>query len=89
MGVNGEEQTARFSFETFRFIQGMDETISTYYVHCATRLCVSSFCPTLNQVGAPLYKSPKITDTNCFFTEVDPNVQGTIEEVIHWILPVS
>ncbi|XP_034540251.1 zona pellucida-like domain-containing protein 1 [Notolabrus celidotus] len=49
MGTNGEQQEARFSFETFRFIQSSEELISTYYVHCATRLCVSSFCPSLTQ----------------------------------------
>uniref|UniRef100_A0A3B4YWX2 Si:ch73-261i21.5 n=1 Tax=Stegastes partitus TaxID=144197 RepID=A0A3B4YWX2_9TELE len=50
MGVNGEQQEARFSFEAFRFVHSADETMSTYYVHCATRLCVSTFCPTLIQV---------------------------------------
>ncbi|XP_041657939.1 zona pellucida-like domain-containing protein 1 [Cheilinus undulatus] len=49
IGVNGEQQEARFSFEAFRFIQSLEETLSTYYVHCATRLCVSSFCPSLVQ----------------------------------------
>ncbi|XP_008278303.1 zona pellucida-like domain-containing protein 1 [Stegastes partitus] len=49
MGVNGEQQEARFSFEAFRFVHSADETMSTYYVHCATRLCVSTFCPTLIQ----------------------------------------
>ncbi|KAM9348955.1 zona pellucida-like domain-containing protein 1 [Symphorus nematophorus] len=49
MGVNGEKQEARFSFEAFRFVQGMETTLSTYYVHCATRLCVNSYCPTLHQ----------------------------------------
>uniref|UniRef100_A0A3P8T719 Si:ch73-261i21.5 n=1 Tax=Amphiprion percula TaxID=161767 RepID=A0A3P8T719_AMPPE len=50
MGVNGEQQKARFSFEAFRFVQSGDATLSTYYVHCATRLCVNTFCPTLIQV---------------------------------------
>uniref|UniRef100_A0A665TGT3 ZP domain-containing protein n=1 Tax=Echeneis naucrates TaxID=173247 RepID=A0A665TGT3_ECHNA len=49
MGVNGQQQEARFSFEAFRFVQNAHETLSTYYVHCATRLCVNSFCPTLIQ----------------------------------------
>uniref|UniRef100_A0A8C4DPI4 ZP domain-containing protein n=1 Tax=Dicentrarchus labrax TaxID=13489 RepID=A0A8C4DPI4_DICLA len=50
MGVNGLQQEARFSFEAFRFIHNTDQTFSTYYVHCATRLCVNSFCPNLVQV---------------------------------------
>uniref|UniRef100_A0A3B3ZI99 ZP domain-containing protein n=1 Tax=Periophthalmus magnuspinnatus TaxID=409849 RepID=A0A3B3ZI99_9GOBI len=49
MDTNGEKQVARFSFEAFRFIKDTNTTISTYYVHCATRLCVDSVCPTLIQ----------------------------------------
>eukprot|EP00064_Thunnus_orientalis_P000554 superscaffoldBa00000028_g555 len=49
MGINGEQQEARFSFEAFRFVHHMDSTLSTYYVHCATRLCVKSYCPSLIQ----------------------------------------
>ncbi|XP_059207068.1 zona pellucida-like domain-containing protein 1 [Centropristis striata] len=49
MGVNGEQQEARFSFEAFRFVHSTAEALSTYYVHCATRLCMTSFCPNLVQ----------------------------------------
>ncbi|XP_072301688.1 zona pellucida-like domain-containing protein 1 [Eucyclogobius newberryi] len=49
MGTNGEQQVARFSFEAFRFLKDHNLTISTYYVHCATRLCVDSICPSLVQ----------------------------------------
>ncbi|XP_033496472.1 zona pellucida-like domain-containing protein 1 [Epinephelus lanceolatus] len=49
MDINGEQQEARFSFEAFRFIQSTGDTLSTYYVHCATRLCVNTFCPNLIQ----------------------------------------
>ncbi|XP_070700113.1 zona pellucida-like domain-containing protein 1 [Pempheris klunzingeri] len=49
IGLNGEQQEARFSFEAFRFVQGADVTLSTYYLHCATRLCVTSYCPSLLQ----------------------------------------
>ncbi|KAM8740989.1 zona pellucida-like domain-containing protein 1 [Acanthopagrus schlegelii] len=49
MGINGQQQKARFSFEAFRFVQFTGSALSTYYVHCATRLCVNSFCPTLIQ----------------------------------------
>ncbi|XP_076607179.1 zona pellucida-like domain-containing protein 1 [Chaetodon auriga] len=65
MGVNGEQQEARFSFEAFRFVQNMETTMSTYYVHCATRLCVSSFCPTLIQnctTGTNLRRRRSISD---------------------------
>ncbi|KAM9788995.1 zona pellucida-like domain-containing protein 1 [Neosynchiropus ocellatus] len=47
MGVNGEEQMARFSFEAFRFIHQTDATLATYYLHCVTRLCLSSICHSL------------------------------------------
>ncbi|KAM4545913.1 zona pellucida-like domain-containing protein 1 [Odontesthes bonariensis] len=47
--TNGEQQEASFSFEAFRFVQSTDAVISTYYIHCATRLCVNTICPTLTQ----------------------------------------
>ncbi|XP_016422626.1 zona pellucida-like domain-containing protein 1 [Sinocyclocheilus rhinocerous] len=49
MGVNGEQQVARFSFETFRFVEHRNKTVSTFYLHCTTRLCESSFCRSLRQ----------------------------------------
>lgn len=49
MGTNGEKQVARFSFEAFRFVKDANITVSTYYVHCATRLCVDTICPSLVQ----------------------------------------
>ncbi|XP_077403421.1 zona pellucida-like domain-containing protein 1 isoform X1 [Vanacampus margaritifer] len=49
MGVNGKAQQAHFSFEAFRFSQHINATLSTFYIHCATRLCASTFCPRLIQ----------------------------------------
>ncbi|XP_041931273.1 zona pellucida-like domain-containing protein 1 [Alosa sapidissima] len=49
MGINGDSQKARFSFEAFRFVQDSNRTVSTYYVHCATRLCEKLFCGSLKQ----------------------------------------
>ncbi|XP_012689783.1 zona pellucida-like domain-containing protein 1 [Clupea harengus] len=49
MGINGDSQKARFSFEAFRFVQDSNKTVSTYYVHCATRLCESFFCSSIQQ----------------------------------------
>ncbi|KAI7793812.1 zona pellucida-like domain-containing protein 1 [Triplophysa rosa] len=49
MGVNGEQQVARFSFETFRFVEHKNRSLSTFYVHCATRLCETTFCRSLRQ----------------------------------------
>ncbi|XP_051542258.1 zona pellucida-like domain-containing protein 1 [Myxocyprinus asiaticus] len=49
MGVNGEQQVARFSFEAFRFVEHKNRTVSTFYIHCATRLCETTFCRSLRQ----------------------------------------
>ncbi|XP_071399393.1 zona pellucida-like domain-containing protein 1 [Centroberyx affinis] len=49
IGVNGLQQEARFSFEAFRFVQHKNRTLSTFYLHCATRLCERSFCSGLIQ----------------------------------------
>ncbi|XP_048872173.1 zona pellucida-like domain-containing protein 1 [Brienomyrus brachyistius] len=41
---NGQTQTARFSFEAFRFVEHKNMTVSIFYLHCATRLCETSVC---------------------------------------------
>ncbi|KAJ4935791.1 hypothetical protein JOQ06_017318, partial [Pogonophryne albipinna] len=47
---NGDSQKTRFYFPAFRFIEQQNETISTYYLHCITRLCErSSTCSTFKQ----------------------------------------
>ncbi|XP_028275892.1 zona pellucida-like domain-containing protein 1 [Parambassis ranga] len=46
---NGDSQKARFYFPAFRFIEQQNETISTYYLHCITRLCERSTCNTFKQ----------------------------------------
>uniref|UniRef100_A0A3Q3GJT6 Zona pellucida-like domain-containing protein 1 n=1 Tax=Labrus bergylta TaxID=56723 RepID=A0A3Q3GJT6_9LABR len=46
---NGDSQKARFFFPAFRFIEQQNETISTYYLHCITRLCERSTCSTFKQ----------------------------------------
>uniref|UniRef100_A0A8C7X2F4 Si:dkey-4p15.5 n=1 Tax=Oryzias sinensis TaxID=183150 RepID=A0A8C7X2F4_9TELE len=45
--LNGVSQTARFSFEAFRFVEHKNLTVSTFYLHCATRLCEASTCASL------------------------------------------
>ncbi|XP_035289617.1 zona pellucida-like domain-containing protein 1 [Anguilla anguilla] len=49
MSVNGESQSARFSFPAFRFLEQQNETVSTYYLHCITRLCERSTCSSFKQ----------------------------------------
>ncbi|KAF3847596.1 hypothetical protein F7725_020624, partial [Dissostichus mawsoni] len=46
---NGDSQKASFYFPAFRFIEQQNETISTYYLHCITRLCERSTCSTFKQ----------------------------------------
>ncbi|XP_069492419.1 zona pellucida-like domain-containing protein 1 [Ambystoma mexicanum] len=43
--LNGDSQTARFSFLAFRFIEQAMLPMSSYYLHCITRLCLTSSCP--------------------------------------------
>ncbi|XP_037646029.1 zona pellucida-like domain-containing protein 1 [Sebastes umbrosus] len=46
---NGDSQTSRFHFPAFRFIEQQNETVSTYYLHCITRLCEKSTCSSFKQ----------------------------------------
>ncbi|XP_072547397.1 zona pellucida-like domain-containing protein 1 [Salminus brasiliensis] len=41
---NGDTQRARFSFPAFRFTEQQNQTVSTYYLHCITRLCERATC---------------------------------------------
>ncbi|KAM6987501.1 zona pellucida-like domain-containing protein 1 [Tautogolabrus adspersus] len=45
--LNGVSQTAYFSFEAFRFVEHKNQTVSTFYLHCVTRLCEVSTCSVL------------------------------------------
>ncbi|XP_041700829.1 zona pellucida-like domain-containing protein 1 [Coregonus clupeaformis] len=49
MHENGISHSARFSFPAFRFIEQQNETVSTYFLHCITRLCEKSTCNTFMQ----------------------------------------
>ncbi|XP_063348619.1 zona pellucida-like domain-containing protein 1 [Pelmatolapia mariae] len=45
--TNGVSQKALFSFEAFRLVDNEYETVSTFYLHCVTRLCEVSKCRSL------------------------------------------
>ncbi|KAL7399968.1 hypothetical protein ABVT39_004479 [Epinephelus coioides] len=45
--LNGESQKAHFSFEAFRFVEHKNQTVSTFFLHCVTRLCEVSSCSSL------------------------------------------
>ncbi|KAG7282303.1 hypothetical protein CRUP_002691 [Coryphaenoides rupestris] len=49
MVSNGMSQYSRFHFPAFRFIEQQNETVSTYYLHCITRLCEISSCSSFMQ----------------------------------------
>lgn len=44
MHENGDSHHARFSFSAFRFLEQQNQKVSTYYLHCITRLCEISTC---------------------------------------------
>lgn len=46
---NGDSQIARFYFPAFRFIEQENESVSTYFLHCITRLCERSTCSIFKQ----------------------------------------
>ncbi|XP_066498678.1 zona pellucida-like domain-containing protein 1 [Hoplias malabaricus] len=48
---NGITQRARFSFPAFRFSEQQNQTVSTYYLHCITRLCDIATCTQFKQCG--------------------------------------
>ncbi|KAL2085116.1 hypothetical protein ACEWY4_018436 [Coilia grayii] len=48
--MNGITQKAQFSFEAFRFTEHKNKTISTFYLHCLTRLCENSSCASMMPV---------------------------------------
>ncbi|XP_070762101.1 zona pellucida-like domain-containing protein 1 [Enoplosus armatus] len=58
---NGDSQKARFYFPAFRFIEQQNETISTYYLHCITRLCERSTCSTFKQCNRKRKRSVETT----------------------------
>ena len=49
--LNGASQVAHFSFEAFRFTEHRNQTVSTFYLHCITRLCEVSSCSRLLPVS--------------------------------------
>lgn len=58
---NGDSQIARFHFPAFRFIEQQNETVSTYYLHCITRLCEKSTCSTFKQCNNRRRRSTRET----------------------------
>lgn len=51
-------QKAYFSFEAFRFVEHKNQTVSTFYLHCVTRLCEVSSCSQLLPVSQQQQQVP-------------------------------
>ncbi|XP_078512231.1 zona pellucida-like domain-containing protein 1 [Lissotriton helveticus] len=49
INLNGDAQNARFSFSAFRFTEHSGMPVSTYYLHCITRLCLTTACAGFKQ----------------------------------------
>ncbi|CAL1582997.1 unnamed protein product [Knipowitschia caucasica] len=66
---NGDSQIARFFFPAFRFIEQENENISTYYLHCITRLCERSTCSSFKVcAGARRRRAVKEFDPDSLYT---------------------
>ena len=77
MTENGDSQSARFHFPAFRFIEQQNETVSTYYLHCITRLCESSTCSTFKQCNNRKKRrtlDPSTIDTSKMYTISSPRI---------------
>ncbi|XP_030010309.1 zona pellucida-like domain-containing protein 1 [Sphaeramia orbicularis] len=59
--MNGDSHNARFSFQAFRFVEQQNETVSTYYLHCITRLCETSTCADFKQCSSRRKRSIRST----------------------------
>ncbi|XP_072901372.1 zona pellucida-like domain-containing protein 1 [Hemitrygon akajei] len=60
---NGKDQFARFYFEAFRFTEHRDLAVSTFYLHCITRLCAKAACSEFNKCGRRKREAPVILTT--------------------------
>ncbi|XP_051870166.1 zona pellucida-like domain-containing protein 1 [Pristis pectinata] len=55
---NGKDQFARFYFEAFRFTEHRDLAVSTFYLHCITRLCAQAACSGFNKCSRRKREAP-------------------------------
>ncbi|XP_060942349.1 zona pellucida-like domain-containing protein 1 [Limanda limanda] len=61
---NGNGHHSRFSFPAFRFVEQQNQTVSTYYLHCITRLCEISTCSAFQQCGSRRRRDVDPTDAS-------------------------
>ncbi|XP_078416701.1 zona pellucida-like domain-containing protein 1 [Cetorhinus maximus] len=60
---NGQDQFARFYFEAFRFTEHRNLSVSTFYLHCITRLCAQAACNDFYQCNRKKREAPLIVTT--------------------------
>ncbi|XP_067848322.1 zona pellucida-like domain-containing protein 1 [Heptranchias perlo] len=60
---NGIDQFARFYFEAFRFTEHRNLAVSTFYLHCITRLCAQAACEGFNQCSRKKREAPVLVIT--------------------------
>ncbi|XP_067896091.1 zona pellucida-like domain-containing protein 1 [Heterodontus francisci] len=71
---NGKDQFARFDFEAFRFTKHRNLSISTFYLHCITRLCAQAACSDFNQCNRKKREAPFVVTTPVPDKLSDPSV---------------
>ncbi|XP_069829061.1 zona pellucida-like domain-containing protein 1 [Dendropsophus ebraccatus] len=64
MSVNGDSQAARFYFTAFRFLEQYQQPVSTFYLHCITRLCEPSVCNRVKQCSRRKRNARAASDTS-------------------------
>uniref|UniRef100_A0A8C5MMT5 ZP domain-containing protein n=1 Tax=Leptobrachium leishanense TaxID=445787 RepID=A0A8C5MMT5_9ANUR len=69
--ANGVGKEAKFSFETFRFLQHSSQSTSSIYLHCVTRLCQPDDCARLKQ-NCQSRRRKRSVDTNSLSTQGTP-----------------
>ncbi|TKS83840.1 Zona pellucida-like domain-containing protein 1 [Collichthys lucidus] len=68
---NGDSHHARFSFSAFRFLEQQNETVSTYYLHCITRLCEISTCSDFKQCNQRRKReTPSVSETTTLSSQI-------------------
>ncbi|XP_037313223.2 zona pellucida-like domain-containing protein 1 [Pungitius pungitius] len=70
--LNGASQSAKFSFEAFRFVQDNQKPISTFFIHCITRLCEVSSCSQLLPVCGAARRKREAPDVTSNTTITSP-----------------
>ncbi|XP_077338592.1 zona pellucida-like domain-containing protein 1 [Lithobates pipiens] len=56
---NGDSQVAQFYFSAFRFLEQYNQAVSTFYLHCITRLCEVSACSSFKQICSTRKRSAR------------------------------